>query len=206
MSFTARRVGLGGGQTNVSECLVVRAQDAVRLRDVESIIGRARRTASSIVKQALAKEKIRRARSAEKRRARDQEADRAFAMRAAALEEAYEAARRALTSELEATLDQVLASVLANIGAEIPAAQRLRVVCEQLNKMAGPMSAARLCLCEEDDSTRRTAGLHCPWPIQIDAALSPGQCRLLTENGHWALDFDALFASLSAAASAGAPN
>lgn len=219
MSFTARRIMTGAGPAVMSWTamsvspasqasappLVLRAQDVAHLHDIESLMVRARREARSIVEQARRMERVRGARLAATRRARDRDADRSFVVRATALEEAYRLAQRALTSELEATLDHVLAAALAGIGVEIPAAQRLRVVSKQLNKVAGSVPGACLRLCALDESTYRAAGIHCPWPIRVDEALQPGQCRLATEHGHWALSFDALIVALSAAALTDAP-
>ncbi|MGG1944056.1 HrpE/YscL family type III secretion apparatus protein [Trinickia sp. NRRL B-1857] len=199
MSFTARRILVGGEQIDRADFPVHRAKDIARWRDIEAVISRARRTAFSIVKDSRRIEKVRTARSAARRLALERDADRSFVERAAALEDAYRLARRALIDDFEATLDQVLAGALTRIGAELPAAQRLRIVCDRLNEAAGPMPAASLCLCAADESIYRAVGGRYPWPVQIDDTLQPGQCRLATEHGHWEIAFDALFASLSAA-------
>ncbi|WP_181885531.1 HrpE/YscL family type III secretion apparatus protein [Trinickia dinghuensis] len=128
--------------------------------------------------------------------ARLRDADAAFVTRAAALEEAYRLAQRSLTAQLEVTLDQVLAAALARVGAELPAAQRLRIVCEQLAETIGPVSGARLRIGTAGESSCSAAGIRCPWPIDVDDALAPGSCRLVTECGEWGLEFDALIASL----------
>jgi hypothetical protein len=205
MSFTARRFFVGAEQTVADDDAVYRAQDVAKWRDLESIMSRARRMASSIVKESRRIENVRGARSAARRRAIDREADRSFVERAAALEEAYRLAQRALIGEFEAMLDQVLAGTLTQIGAELPAAQRLRIVCERLNEAVGPMPAARLCLCAADESIYRSVGIRCPWPVQIDETLQPGECRLTTEHGHWAIAFEAFFASLGGALIANGP-
>jgi flagellar biosynthesis/type III secretory pathway protein FliH len=178
--------------------LVYRRGELAQWRDVAKGIDRARRAASSIVKDARKAAKMKAVRSAARLRARERDADRAFVARAMALEEAYRLARISLTSDLEATLDRVLAAALASIGAQLPADERLRVLCKQLAKAAGPIAAARLCLCTADASRYRAADLPFEWPLRIDDALLPGHCRLVTDHGEWALEFDAVIASLIA--------
>lgn len=199
MSFTARRVFVGRELTHAEDFPIYRAPDVARWHEIEAAMSRARRMASTIVKDSRRIEKVRAARAAARRRARELDADRSFVERAAALEEAYRLAQRALIGAFEATLDQVLAGALTQIGIELPAAQRLRIVCERLNEAAGPIPAARLSLCAADESIYRAAGLRSPWPVQIDETLQLGECRLATEHGYWAIAFDSLFASLSAA-------
>jgi flagellar biosynthesis/type III secretory pathway protein FliH len=199
MSFTARRVFVGGELTDAEDFPVYRARDVARWREIEAAMSRARHVAAAIVKDSRRVEKVRGARTAARRRARELDADRAFVERAAALEAAYRLAQHALIREFEATLDQVLADALTQIGAELPAAQRLRIVCERLAEAAGPVPAARLCLCAADESIYRAVGIRSPWPVQIDETLPLGECRLTTEHGYWSVTFDSLFAALSAA-------
>src|SRR5581483_9100350 len=110
-------------------------------------------------------------------------------------EEAYRLARESLTDQLEATLDRVLAAALASIGAQLPAVQRLRIVCDQLAKVAGPVPAARLQLSAADAAASRCPGMVLPWPTEIDDTLAPGCCRLAADHGEWVLDFDTFVAA-----------
>jgi flagellar biosynthesis/type III secretory pathway protein FliH len=197
MTFTARRILIGEGEDAMRGGLVYRREDVAQMCDVASLINRARRAASSIVKDARKTAKMHAVRSAAMRRARKREADRAFIARATALEEAYRLTQISLTSQMEATLDCVLAAALTRIGIELPAEQRLRVVCEELAKVAGPVEAARLRLCQADASVYRSADIGFEWPLQIDDGLMPGDCRLVTDRGEWSLEFDALLASLA---------
>lgn len=206
MSFTARRISVEDGQDAMPSPLVYRRKDVGQLRDAATLVERARYRASSIVKMARKTAKMEVVRSAAVRRARERDADRAFISRVAALEEAYRLAQISLTAQLEATLDQVLAAALTRIGVELPAEERLRVVCDQLAKVAGPVGAARLRMCSADASHYRSANLRAEWPLQIDDALTAGDCRLTTDHGEWALAFDAIIESLSAVESLSAPN
>ncbi len=206
MSFTARRISIEHGEDAMRGDLVYRREDVAQLRDIATLIDRARGAASSIVKDARRKAKRHAVRSAAVRRARERDADRAFIARAIALEEAYRLAQISLTGQLEATLDCVLAAALARIGIELPAEQRLRVLCEQLVKVAGPMAAARLRMGPADASLYRAADIRVEWPLQIDDALMPGDCRLTTDHGEWTLEFDALIASLAPIDSSNRPN
>lgn len=206
MSFTARRISIEQGENAMLGDLVYRREDVAQLRDIATVVDRARRAAASIVKDARKTAKMRAVRSAAVRRARERDADRAFIARAMALEEAYRLAQLSLTSQLEATLDGVLAAALTRIGIELPAEQRLRVLCEQLAKAAGPMAAARLRMGPKDASVYRAADIRGQWPLQIDDALMPGDCRLTTDHGEWTLEFDALIASLAPIACSNWPN
>jgi flagellar biosynthesis/type III secretory pathway protein FliH len=200
VSFTARRIPLGNGLEAASSQLVYRGDDAARLRLAAALIETARRYASAIVKDARKQARSRALHAAAVRRAREIDADRAFTARAMALDEAYRLARMSLTDQLESALDQVLAAALSRIGAQLPATQRLCIVCEQLAKAAGDAPAAHLHLCSADESIYRSAGIGCPWPLRVDDALTPGQCRLTTNHGEWVLDFDALIGSLASLA------
>ena len=196
MSFTARRISTGQREGAIDSRLVLRCEQVKALDHAAAIVDRARRTAFLIVKEARKAAKRRDVRSMAARRARKAEADVEFATRAAALEEAYCLAQAALTAQLETTLDRVLDAALAHVGATVPAAERLRIVCEQLSKAAGPIPAARLRLCPADAALFRGTDRHSPWPTELDETLKPGCCRLVSDQGEWALDFDALMASL----------
>lgn len=199
MSFTARRITLSYGGDAPLRKRVYSRDEIGRLRDIAAVVERARRTAFAIVKDAREKARRREARVAEACRARETEAERALIVRARALEALYQVAHASLTAQLEATLDSALAGALASIGASVPAQQRLPIVCEQLKSAAGPLPGARLHLCEADAPRYRAAYRVYPWPPRIDDTLSPGQCKLTTGDGEWALDFAELIVALSAA-------
>lgn len=196
MSFTARRISMDEGLRAFDGKLVWRREEVARLRDAEAIVDRARRTAVSIVKAARDTAKVRRRHSIAAWRARHAQMEREFADRAIALDKAYRLAQASLTAQLESTLDRVLAAALAHVGAQLPAAERLRIVCEQLHEAAGPTPAARLLLCPADEAIYRRDDIGSPWPAEIDETLAPGCCRLVGDQGEWVLAFDALMASL----------
>lgn len=197
MSFTARRISTSAAADADDGNPVVRRERVAQSRDAAALIERARGAAFSIVKRARKTAKRLDMRASAARRARKARADFEFVARAAALEVTYRQAQRSLTAQLERTLDHVLAEALAHVGAAVPAAQRLRIVCEQLSKAAGPVAGARLCLCPADEVAYRGAAIGAPWPIEIDTTLEPGHCRLACEDGEWVLDFDALMAALA---------
>jgi hypothetical protein len=208
VSFTARRVSLSLCGESMPLQLVYRREDIEPLRDVGAIVERARRAAFAIVLNARETARAIEARAATARRERERDAQIALVAQARALEEAYRRAQDALNVQLEATLDRALASALAHIGAILPAQQRLRIVCAQLAREAGPAPGASLFLARADEAIYRGAGPLTPWATQIDDALASGQCRLASEHGQWVLDFDTLMAALARAAGAGsgAPN
>ena len=196
MSFTARRISMGDGGHAFDGKPVWRREEVARLRDAEAIVDHARRTAVSIVKAARDTAKLRKRNSIAAWRARRAQMEREFAEHAVALDNAYRSAQASLTARLESTLDRVLAAALAHVGAQLPAAQRLRIVCEQLREAAGPTPAARLLLCPADEAIYRRDDIGSPWPAEIDETLAPGCCRLVGDEGEWVLAFDALMASL----------
>lgn len=202
MSFTARRISIHDGVNASDGALVFRREQIAQWRDAAAIVERARGSAFSIVKKAHKTAKRLDIRATAVRRARKAQADLEFVTRAAALEETYRHAQRSLTAQLERTLDHVLAAALAHVGAAMPAAQRLRIVCEQLSKAAGPTPGARLYLCPADEAAYLGVDLRAPWPSEIDTTLEPGRCRLACEDGEWVLGFDALMASLAPDSSA----
>lgn len=195
--ITARRISIGDALDAMPSNLVLRGDDAANARNVAALVERARRIASSIVKNARKTARAGELRSAAARRVRETQAEQAFAARALALDEAYRLAQASLMARMEEALDQVLAAALRRIGAQLPAEQRLRIVCEELAKAAGDTPAARLQLCHVDESIYRRAGIRAPWPIDVDDALAPGQCRLVANDGEWVLGFDALIVSLA---------
>lgn len=197
MSFTARRISMNDGPNSNAGTRVFRREQVAQGRDAAAIVERARGSAFSIVRQARVTAKRLRMRATAARHARQAQAEREFVARAAVLEAAYRQAQRSLTAQLEQTLDRALAAALAHAGAAIPAAQRLRIVCEQLSKAAGLAPGALLYLCPADAAIFRSADIGAPWPTQIDTSLEPGRCRLAVEHGEWVLDFDALMASLA---------
>lgn len=196
MSFTARRISMSESPDANDGSPVFRREQVAQLCDAEAIVERARGTAFSIVRKARKTARRLDLCSAAARQASQARADREFVTRAVALEAAYRLAHGALTAQLEATLDRVLAAALAHVGAAIPAAARLRIVCEQLSKAAGSMPVAHLRLCRADEAIYRCADIGAPWPTEIDDTLEPGRCRLAGEHGEWALDFGVLMASL----------
>lgn len=196
MSLTARRISTGEGRHTFDGKLVWRREEVAQLRDAEAIVARARRTAASIVKAARNAAKLRKRHAIAAWHARHAQMEREFADRAIALDRAYRLAQASLTAQLEATLDRVLAAALAHVGAQLPAGERLRIVCEQLREAAGPTAAARLLLCPADEAIYRSNDIGSPWPAEIDETLAPGCCRLVGDEGEWVLAFDALMASL----------
>lgn len=199
MSFTARRISLPDGQAAWPRKLVYGRDEFTALCDIAAAVDRARRAASAIVQDARKTAEMLEVRSEAANRSRVRDVEAALVVRARALEEAYRFAHAALTTQLEATLDAALAAALERIAAGVPAAERLRIVGEQLAQAAGPVSAAHLRMGPADGALYRDAQIRSPWTIQIDDALARGQCQLVTETAQWALDFDALIASLGAA-------
>jgi hypothetical protein len=202
MSFTARRISVSDSAYANDGRRVLRREALAQLHDAEAIVERARGAAFSIVRRARKAARHLAVRATAERHASKAQADFEFVTRAAALEAAYRQAQRSLTEQLEQTLDRVLAAALAHAGATIPAEQRLRIVCEQLSKAAGPTRGAQLGLCAADEAIYRCAGFSAPWPTKIDDTLEPGRCRLAAEHGEWVLDFDALLAALAPAPAA----
>lgn len=210
MTFTARRISLSGGKEGKEgkeafpHQQVYSGEEVARLHDVAAVVDRAKRAALAIVGHARENARRLDERAARARRARERDVELALIARAKALEEMYQLAQSLLTARLETTLDEVLAAALARAGAEVPAQRRLSIVCDQLRRVAGSGSAARLRLCEADARHYREACNGSqpafPWPADIDSTLTPGHCKLTTALGEWALDFDSLMASLVAAA------
>ena len=203
MSFTAARVSLTLGGDSIPHKLVYRRAEVERLREVEAIVDRARRAAIALVRNARERAQAVEMQAAAARRERDRDAHIALVAQARGLEASYRLAQASFIARAEAALDGVLAAALAGIGAALPAEQRLRIVCEQLAREAGPAALARLHLSAADEALYRGAGLRLPWATQIDDTLASGHCRLTSEHGQWALDFDTFLAALTAAAGGG---
>lgn len=200
MSFTGARLSLALDGESIPYALVYRRDEVVRLRDAAAIVDRARRAAFAIVQNARETARTIEARAATARRERERDAQVALVAQARALEQSYRLAQASLTAQWEERLDRVLAAALAHVGATLPPQQRLQIVCEQLAREAGPAPGACLHLCAADAAICRGAGLRLPWATEIDDTLAAGQCRLMSEHGHWLLDFDTFLGALVAAA------
>jgi type III secretion protein L len=137
------------------------------------------------------------ARSARERDTCRRRADRALLSRAAALEAAFRAQRDALFDRMERVLDAALQGALRRIASGVPAAERIRILADELHRQVEPGPAAELHVAAVDDAACRSAGLKLPWPVKIDASLPPGTCRLSVARLEWTLAFEMLIETLT---------
>jgi flagellar biosynthesis/type III secretory pathway protein FliH len=200
MSFVSRRIGRPFGEEGMPVKLVYRAEEIGHLRELAAYANAARRTADAVVEEARRAGAELEERFAREEAVRRCQADAALLSRAVALEAAYRARREALIERLEGGLDAALEGALRRIAVEIPAAQRIGIVADELRRRIEPGQAAQLYLSVADEALCRAANVPLPWPLSIDETLAPGTCRLSAEDGEWVLDFDTFVKRFASAA------
>jgi flagellar biosynthesis/type III secretory pathway protein FliH len=191
MSFVSRRIARPPGSDPWPDKPVYRADEIGQLRELADYVDAARRTADAVVERAHRAAAALEERFAQEQALRVRRADAALLSRAIALEAAYRARRDALFARLEGVLDAALETALRRIAAEIPAVRRIVIVAEELRRQIEPGPQAQLYLSVADEAACRAVDLVLPWPFRVDETLSPGTCRLSSEEGEWVLAFDA---------------
>lgn len=197
MSFVARRIVT----PYANEPLIVKrvwgAEEIGRCEDIAAYLGVVRRRAHAIIDRARARARIERERAAACEASRRREADAALLARAAALDAAYERELTCLRARFEAALDDALAAALRSVVVSLPGEQRVRIVADALRAQVGDCRAATLFLSAADVAACAASAHVCPWPVETDATLRPGECRLRTGEADWVLSIDAFIDTMS---------
>jgi HrpE/YscL/FliH and V-type ATPase subunit E len=196
MSFVRRKIAGPSDQNAWPSRVVYRADELAQLREVAAYADAARRAADGVLEHARQAAREREARSARERDARHRRADAALLSRAVALEAAFRAQRDALRNRMERVLDAALQGALRRIASDIPAAERIRIVADELRRQVEPGPTAELHVAATDAAACRSAGLELPWPVQVDESLPPGICRLSVARVEWTLAFEMLIETL----------
>jgi hypothetical protein len=197
MSFVRRRIAAAPEQDAWPSRVVYRAEELGQVQEVAAYADAARRAADGILEHARQAACALEARSARERDMRCRRADTALLSRAVALEAAFRAQRDALFDGMERVLDAALDGALRRIASPIPAAERIRIVADELRRQVEPGPAAELHLAASDAAACRSAGLGLPWPVQVDESLPRGTCRLSVARLEWTLAFEVLIETLS---------
>ncbi|GLU32595.1 HrpE/YscL family type III secretion apparatus protein [Trinickia caryophylli] len=191
MSFVARRVVTPYANEPAIVKLVWGAEEIGRWEDTAAYLGVVRRRAHAILGRARERARAERERAAACEAARRREADAALLTRAAELDASYQRERRSLHARFEAVLDEALAAALHKIAVSMPAEQRVRIVADALRAQVGDRHAATLYLSTADLAANEASRHAWPWPVEADATLRPGECRLRAGEADWVLSIDA---------------
>lgn len=154
---------------------------AVR-READALMARAHEQATALDEQ-----------TALERAERSARADAALLERALELEAAYEACRDGWVARLETTLDAAFDAAIKRLGATLPPAQRIRVCAQALRDCVSSASGGCLFVSPEDAAALGgVPDVALPWPIQADASLAPGNCRLEVGGSGWEIKWESI--------------